>query len=394
MQNWRPLLVVFLLLALLLTGCWNRRDPELLGFVIATGFDLHPETGLYQIIVQVANPLVLGSQDQGSGGGGEKKPFWVVEAQGHTPFEARQNLALKTSRELFWAHNGILALGENLAREGIAPVLDLFELERQLRLSARPVVVDGDLRSLFEAEFPLEETSGQGLRRQIVTTMFERTFFSAREIRELIATLSRPGFEMMISRIEERATGEQGDSTGATHPAKLSGGAAFGKDRMVGWIEEREAAGWNWIWWRTYRASLVVMAPTDRRPLVVEIFRSRSIIKPRVEGDNVTIDIQIEAQGRVQDQPSTDDLFTVKERLASLERRTATVIKNDVDMVIRRAQELESDFLGFGNLIYRKLPREWKRLEPRWQEIFPNLKVNVDVRVVIQRGGLVVRPQS
>jgi len=70
------------------------------------------------------------------------------------------------------------------------------------------------------------------------------------------------------------------------------------------------------------------------------------------------------------------------------------VIKNDVDMVIRRAQELESDFLGFGNLIYRKLPREWKRLEPRWQEIFPNLKVNVDVRVVIQRGGLVVRPQS
>ena len=89
-----------------------------MGFVIATGFDLHPETGLYQIIVQVANPLVLGSQDQGSGGGGEKKPFWVVEAQGHTPFEARQNLALKTSRELFWAHNGILALGENLAREG------------------------------------------------------------------------------------------------------------------------------------------------------------------------------------------------------------------------------------------------------------------------------------
>jgi spore germination protein KC len=385
----RRLLAFFLLLTLVLTGCWNRRDPELLGFVIATGFDLDPETGLYKIIVQVANPLVSGGQDLRSGGGGEKKPFWVVEAHGHTPYEARQNLALKTSRELLWSHNGILVLGENLARDGILPVLDLFERERQLRLIARPVVVDGDLRSLFEAEFPLEETGGQGLRRQIVTTMFERTNFPVQETRDLIATLARPGFEMMIGRVKELATEGNSGDTGATNPAKLSGAAAFVEDKMVGWINEREAAGWNWLWGGAYRASLVVMSPIDRRPLAVEIYRTQGTMTPRVEGKNVTIDIQIEALGRVQDQPSPGDLFTKEERLVSLERRAATVIKNEVKMVVKRAQELNSDFLGFGNLIYRKLPREWERLEPRWREIFPNVNITVDVRVAIRSPGRV-----
>lgn len=385
----RRLLLVFLLLTLFLTGCWNRRDPELLGLVIATGFDLDPETGLYRIIAQVANPLVIGGQDTGSRGGDEKKPFWVVEAHGHTPFEARQNLALKTTRELFWAHNSILALGENLARNGITPVLDLFERERQFRLIARPMVVDGDLRSLFEAEFPLEETSGQGLRRQIVTTMFERTNFPVQETRDLIATLASPGFEMMIGRVEERAARGNSGGTGATNPAKLSGGAAFVGDKMVGWIEEREIAGWNWIWGRAYRASLVVMSPVDRRPLVVETYRSRAKMTLQVEGNKVTIHIQIETLGKVQDQPSSADLLTKKENLASLERRAATVIKNEVEMVVKRAQELNSDFLGFGNLIYRKLPREWERLEPRWREIFPNVNITVDVRVAIRSPGRV-----
>jgi len=387
----RRLLTAFLLLSLLLTGCWNRRDPELMGFVIATGFDLDPETGLYRIIVQVANPLIIGGQEQGSGGGEDKKPFWVVEAGGHSPFEARQNLALKTSRELFWAHSSILLLGENLAREGIAPILNFVELERQLRLSARPVVVDGDLRSLLEAEFPLEKTSGQGLRRQIETTMSERTFFAARDVRELIATMSRPGIEVMISRVEERASEGGGGDPGASHPAKLSGSAVFVGDRMVGWIGPREAAGWNWIWGEARRASLVVMSPIDGRPLVVEIFRSRSTMRPRVEGDEVTIDIEIEALGRIQDQPTPEELVNDRENLLSLERRAATVIRNDIEMAVRRAQELESDFLGFGNLIFRKLPREWERLESRWQEIFPRIKLNLAVKVRIRRSGLVVR---
>ena len=382
----RRIFLVTLLICCILTGCWNRRDPELLGFVLATGFDYDPQTGLYQIVAQVANPLGSASQEQ-SGGGVDKKPFWVVEARGHTPYEARENLALKSSVELFWAHNSILVLGEDLAREGILPVLDLFERERQLRIIARPMVVEGDVVALLEAEFPLEESSSRGLWRQATTMMFE---LPVNVLRESIINLARPGVEIMIGRVGNVASQTDASATtGTPPPAKMAGAAVFKEDVMVGWIGEREVAGWHWVQGRAHRATLIIPSPLDRSPLSVEVHRSHAKMAPRVEGDEVAITIKIHARGRVQEQTEIGDLVESRERHLSLERRTATVIKNDVKLALKRAQELNSDYLGLGNLIHRRLPQEWERLEPRWEEIFPTLTLDIQVQVDIVRAGLV-----
>ncbi len=385
----RRMFIIFFLIIFLLTGCWNRRDPELLGFVIATGFDYDPKTGLYQIVIQVANPLGSTSQEQG-GGSVDKKPFWIVEALGHTPYEARENLALKSSVEFFWAHNSILAIGENLARRGILPILDLFERERQLRIITRPMVVEGDLRTLLEAEFPLEESSSRGLWRQATTMMFERTRYPSTVLRETIINLARPGVDIMIGRVGNIAPKtDDSTSTGTTPPAELAGAAVFRKDHMIGWIGEREVAGWHWVQGRAHRATLIVMSPLDRSPLSVEVHHSHAKIVPQVQGDEVTITVKIHARGRMQEQITPGDLVGIKERHASLERRTAAVIENDVEMALKRAQELNSDYLGLGNLIYRKLPREWELLEPKWEEVFPTLALDIQAQVDIVRAGLV-----
>ncbi|MFO8059419.1 MAG: hypothetical protein R6U70_02005, partial [Bacillota bacterium] len=147
-------MIRILLAALIISGaflgssCWDRRDPEHLAYVIGTGFDVE-EDGRFHVIAQLANPLVLGGELGATGG--EDKAFWVVSASGYTPLDAMRNLAEGTSRELFWAHNRVVMFSEELARRGIAPVLDLFERQRQLRTIAHPAVVSGDLRTLMEA---------------------------------------------------------------------------------------------------------------------------------------------------------------------------------------------------------------------------------------------------
>ena len=88
-----------------------------------------------------------------------------------------RNLTKGISREFFWAHNRIFVLSEELARNGIYPVMDMVERERQLRTSGYVVVADGDVRKLMEAEFPLEETGARGLDRQIATIRYERSLF-------------------------------------------------------------------------------------------------------------------------------------------------------------------------------------------------------------------------
>ena len=136
-------------------GCWDRREPGFLGVVTAVAFDFDPQTDLLKVIAQVANPLGIGSGESGGqsgGGGGGKNLFWVVEASGQTIYEAIKRTEQITSRKLLWSHLEAVLFSEEMAREGLLPVLDYIDRERQARLIARPFVEQGDMRQLSEAE--------------------------------------------------------------------------------------------------------------------------------------------------------------------------------------------------------------------------------------------------
>lgn len=408
---WRQIAAVALLLCLTASvgGCWNLREPEDLVHVLGLALDLDEESGLFKVYAQVANPAGMGgaatpSGDAGgTGGGGGKKPFWTVSAYGHTPFEAVRNLVPHTSRELFWSHTSVLVISEKLARRGILPIIDFFERERQTRMIVRPVVAEGDVGRLMEADFPLEQTGARALSRGIMVSMFQSSIFPAKLLTEVVDTLSEPGVEVLIGRVkvlaEERTKSAAPSQAGAPRqpgalepPAELSGAAAFHKDRMVGWFSEREVRGWHWITGRAFRATLVLSAPDDEEKLLtVEVTSSSAKIEPGVEGNDARMKVTVKAEGRVQDETGPEDLTTESELTRSLNRRMAQVIRSDMEMAIAKAKELRSDVFGFGYSIYRTRYKDWKRLEEHWDEIFPTMPVELHVEARIRRTGLITK---
>ena len=199
----RSLLIILLLCILLATpGCWDRSDPELLGIVLALAFDLDEAGDLYQVFGLVADPGGMGGGQSGDGGGGGGgSAFWTVTAYGRTPFEALQNLAGISSREPFWANARVLLFSERLARRGIGEVLDLIERERQFRPIMSVVVVEGDLKGLMKAEFPLEETGGRGIDRMLITTRNDTSIYVLKRVSEIYNTLSQPGIELIVGKM-------------------------------------------------------------------------------------------------------------------------------------------------------------------------------------------------
>lgn len=395
------LLIIAALCGTLCAGCWNRREPELLGVVLAVAFDYNQEEKLYHVFAQLANPITLGGGNSGSSGsngggaGGGKKAFWTATAKGHTPFEAIRNLIEISSRELFWAHCRVVLFSEALARRGIKDILDLFARERQFRLIAKPAVVKGDLRKLIEADFPLEETGARGLDRLIVTTRFERSIFPEKNLNELIIILTQPGKEMIIGRLEtlKKSKGE-GDEGSTPPPARIGGSALFRGDRMVGWATVKQTQGWAYATGRAYRTNFVIESPVkDGSNVSIEAFGHSVQMKLRGDEDNWRIELKIKVHGRIQEFSGPGELDTESELTRSLERRAAGVVHNRIETMLSRSQELKADIFGFGNLIYRKKPRLWQKIGPMWdEEIYPGLKIDLEIEFKILRTGLIKNP--
>ncbi len=386
------LYAVFLLT--LLPGCWNRREPEELALVLGVGFDLDEKVGGFKVIAQIANPLGMGGEGpEGGGGGGNQEVTWVVAASGETPFEAARNLITKTTREINFTHTAVVLFSEDISRQGLHQVLDFLDRERQFRLVAHPLVVQGDIRKAMEADYPMEETGAEGLVRQLRTSSDDRAVTRELFLRDIYNTFTQPGWEVTLPRLHLITT-EEGELVKEA-AMEVSGMAVFSRDKMLGWLNEKETRGLNWIVNDINRAVYVLKSPLEEgRPSTVEIFQSSSQMKARVEGEKVTITLEIMADGRLQETQTEEEWLSEESELTrSLDRRLAQAIRNDVLLALQTAQQdLNSDVFGFGNLIYRTLPREWSRLENRWDEIFPRVQVEIKVDANVRRTGLIKDP--
>lgn len=58
---------------------------------------------------------------------------------------------------------------------------------------------------------------------------------------------------------------------------------------------------------------------------------------------------------------------------------------------VAKAQELDSDIFGFGAELNRTNPEKWAELRERWDEEFPRVDVQVEVKAKLRRSGLLIR---
>lgn len=392
--------IILCVLMLLPCGCWDRIEPDIIGLVTMIAFDLDEETGLFRVYAQLANPAGAGQQQDGGGGGGsgdgERAATWSLEAAGHTIFQAVRGLEILSTRRLLFSHVEAVLFSEALARRGIRPVIDFLERDPQVRLIARPFVVQGDLQKLMQVQFPLEQFGSTALSKQYVSVREEIAYAPETDsLRVMLHHLTMPGLELELPRIivqkEAAADGENG-AAARPNPVILSGMAAFRGDRLAGFFNGKETAGHMWLRSEVNRHYLVLQCPDHEDGLLsVEIYESSLELTPQISGDEVRFTALILVEGRIHEF-SCQDFPLEEEFIASLNRRLATAIRNEAAGALDKGRELGTDVFGLGNLIYRTRNRDWQRFGHRWREMFPEVMVDLEVEAVIRRHGLNLAP--
>ncbi|MGM0714624.1 MAG: hypothetical protein ACQEU9_22745 [Bacillota bacterium] len=114
-----------LTLVILLGGCWNRKELNDLAICVGIGID-KVKTG-YSVSVQIVDPAEVAA-NKGKPG---RAPVTLFTMSGATVFEALRKMTTISPRKIYMSHTRMLILGEELAREGIAPDDGNYEVELQ-----------------------------------------------------------------------------------------------------------------------------------------------------------------------------------------------------------------------------------------------------------------------
>ncbi|KJS64715.1 MAG: hypothetical protein JL50_18965 [Peptococcaceae bacterium BICA1-7] len=389
-----------------LPSCWDRREVERLGIVMTVGIESAPG-GKVRVIVQNINPGAIGKGGGGGGlmggGGAGGKPYRNRLGEGNTIFDAIRELSRETPRQLFFAHNQVIIISEEMARErGLREITDFFERHPQIRRTTWLLVGKGPLSALMDEPGRLEDNPAQ----RVVGIINERDLTSQYAVQKLGDFLemmesegSQPYTAVLERKINKAAPEEHKNRLAEGHIAEphqnvqIDGTAIFRRDKMVGWLNSRESRGLLWIRGKVRGGVIDVPNPDQKGQIIVlEIIKSKTKLKPEIKDGQIILTADIAVESNLGE--TTGELDIVKpETVTRLEELQARAIQGEIESALARAQEEYGvDVFGFGEALHRKYPRQWKEMKSRWSELFPEVQVQVGVKAKIRRTGLITKP--
>ncbi len=371
-----------LLCLLMLSGCWNRRELSELGVVLGVGLDMGRTPDEIRMTIQVENTAVPAG-GEGGGGGGDEKAYVNLENYGTEVFSIIRDYNSTMTRKLYFPHNLVIVVGEDVAKAGLTPYLDFFLRDPECRMIVRLLVVRGTAYDALMQEPYLEQAPAKDFA-QLVENQARTTsevpdvnlfdYFVAR-----VSTGTVPVVPVVsIEKTDEGTTGV------------VAGSAVFADGRMIGQLNGVQTRGMQWITGKV-RSCIVNVNGADGA-VAIEITKVKSKIKPVVGEDGVPkVKVEIDVTGNLaaqqgmvnQAQPTTMNYLT---------EELTDYVHAEAMLALHLAQEMRADIFGFGLKFSRYYPKEWDTFTNNWSTLFSKLDVEITVNSKLEGTGKLTQP--
>jgi len=377
--------VVMALNMIFLSGCWDTRELNELGLVMAVGVDKKKDGEYFTVTAQIAKPSSAAGQGGKSGGGDQ--PVWVGSADGNTIFEAIRNLAKFSSRRIMWAHNNVIIIGESLAEDDITPVIDFFTGNHELRMKTWVAIAHGDARPYI-----FTKTGIENIPAMSIAELFRYHELAAESVGTDMVHLFRDykseSMQPLVSAVNMPKGNEAQSNTGPQ--IELEGAAVFKGSKLVGWISPEEARGLAWV--RNEMSNAIIALNNvgkEKQKISLELKDTKVKLSADMSGEIPSITIDIKGKGDITEIDFPTEM-SMDELKASTEKEAVDIIRKEIKLAVDKVQkEFKSDVLGFGRIVHIEDKEEWyKRLDSIWEEIYPQVAVNINVSINIQSAAL------
>lgn len=373
---------------LVLTGCWNRREVN--DLLIAAGMGVDKVDGGYLVTVQVVDPSEITAK-KGSG----HAPVTIYSETGDTIFAALRKMTTVAARKIYFSHLRMFIVGEETAKtEGIANVTEFLYRDHELRADYFIAIAkQSSAKEILEGLTTIENIPAHKLYTSL--EMSSR-FFAATEtykIDDLVSDLVTEGKSPAITGIRyigDKEKANKKENLEVSEPyaqLEYEGIAVFRGDKLVGWLDEDESKGFNYITGKSKGTVKAISCPEEEGELSVELVRTESKVQVEHKDESIQIHIKVEGEGNVGEVLCRRIDLTDADTIVQLEDLTEKAIEDKVNKALAKVNALKSDFIGLGMDVNRASPSTWKKYKEGWGERLSSIPITVKASVKLSNTG-------
>lgn len=371
-------LILYIIVAILLTGCWDVIEINQRNYVASIGFDINEEAkskkGADRFLVTFVYPIV-------GAAGQEQKPKAkkaVISTTVRTIFEGSRQLSTRIANPLDLKHMKVILIGEDLLREPevMKEILDAIGRDKRINRKVKIVAVEGKAQDVLKIT-PKEESFSGLYLNDILENDRNASRFTAQTYSSLIKDM-----DIKVASLVPRAIPKKDE-------IKLSGGGIIKDYKLVGWIGEKENGSIAIANGKIKSDIVNVNIENTVVSYILNHVESKKNVK--MENGKIKANIKISIEGYLQKYKldTGKDVFDVA-FLDSIEKSLEKEIKGEIEDTIDILQKKYSaDVIGIGDHMSKFEPDIWDKVKDNWDETFSNIDIKVSVDVKVRRTGLI-----
>lgn len=291
----------------------------------------------------------------------------TLYGEGKGLLDAWKDLQTRATRDVYFGQIGAIILSDQIANSNLRDVLDFLNRRAEIPSDAAMVVTKEDPAKLIDTKLENNFVPGTYIQRYFQSSA-KHSLAIPVKIWHINAALANQTSDPFMP-IMQRSQGQY----------RIGGMMLFSGGHRVGEISIEETQDLSLLIGTTYA---YISVPLGTSGLVAFFdVESKTKIKPTLQSDgSVSFDVKVEIPHSGLRETIPENVpITMKEK-NKYEEQVERYLKKQIEKLLLKLRDLNSDPVGFGRKVRAKYPKEWDKL--KWHEVYPksNFQVTVDFK--------------
>lgn len=337
------------ILVVLLSGCWDLKNPQDVNYFTAVGFDY--EDGRYVVYTQMIDFAAISTRNNTKQM--EEIPTWVGRGVGDTASSAFNDLYDTIQLRGFYGHVNAIIFSERIMEHGLDNVFDLISRYNELRYTPWVFGSSEDMNQLLSATTFFNQSPISSFLHQPQELYKQKSIVKPLMLREFIFNIREPGQTALIPALTLDDS-EWKVKEKVIPLLAIEGAYAFHSSKLKDKLLISQLMGLRWTNPDTNRSPLIVRHQ-EKIYAEVSLERPKVQIKAYVQDDKMKFKMNVSLKGEIIE--VIEDLPELE-----LERYAAEHVKEEIIASYEKALENQIDLYGLEHILYRQHPKVWRRV--------------------------------